>query len=144
MTKIICEIINPSDPYTIVGERFDVLAVATLILGNGQWALSGDADVHEMPIFLFGGHEPWLAKHGINDLGAFIDAHLTEIADALDSVLIGSRSERTSIEAVLAAIDDPAQQEKARAVWHDKKRSSMNDIGGRAYALAKRVRERAA
>ncbi len=37
------------------------------------------------------------------------------------------------------AIDDPAKSEAFREKWHDTKRSSMNDIGGAAREMARRL-----
>ena len=46
-------IINPSDPYTVEANRLDVAAVASLLLGSGQYSfepLDGSVDI---PMFGF-------------------------------------------------------------------------------------------
>jgi hypothetical protein len=48
------------------------------------------------------------------------------------------------MERVLAAITSAEDREKARAAWLDEKQTSLNDIGGRAVAMAKRIRDKAA
>ena len=48
------------------------------------------------------------------------------------------------MERVLAAIASAEDRQKARAAWLDEKQTSLNDIGGRAIALVKRLRDKAA
>jgi hypothetical protein len=124
------EISNPSDPYTIRAE-FKIAAAAVLLLGQGKMGIHTDSgEDEEMPLFIFGGHEEWLKKQGMDPLDEFIKAHLLEIADALDTVLIGSYRNRATFEKVIENIKDPEERQKARATYHDEKRSSLNDIGG--------------
>ena len=124
------EIANPSDKYTIKGP-FMACAVAVAVLGNGAYGIEGT------PVLF--GWDGWLKDKGIEDLSAYIDAHKGEIADALDSVLIGSEADRAEVESALALM--PAEK---RAAWlnerHDRRRSSMNNIGGRARKLAAMLR----
>lgn len=124
------EIANPSDKYTIKGP-FMACAIAVAMLGNGSYGIEGT------PI-LFGWDE-WLKGKGIEDLGAHIDKHNTEIAAALDSVLMGDERDREEVDATLRRIP-PDQHEAWLAERHDRRRSSMNDIGRRARELASRVR----
>ena len=143
--KRLCEISNPSDPYTIeVGDDPRPACAAVLLLGEGHYGLHEEGGEDVMPIFLFGGAVEWLAKHGIPDLPAYLTAHAVEIADALDTVMIGKRSERARMERVLAAIASAEDRQKARAAWLDEKQTSLNDIGGRAVVLSKRLRDKAA
>lgn len=127
------EIANPSDPYTMQAEDFNVAAVTVAILGNGAYGIPGT------PILF--GWDQWLKEREI-DLPKFIDARLTEIIACLESVMIGRESDRTEAEEALAAI-----VEENRAEWlkkrHDQRRSSMNDIGGKAQQWAKALREKA-
>ena len=142
----LCEISNPSDPYTIeVDDDPRPACAAVLLLGEGHYGLHEEGGEDVMPIFLFGGAVEWLAKHGVPDLATYIAEHLSEIADALDTVMIGKRSERARMERVLAEITSAEEdREKARAAWLDEKQTSLNDIGGRAVAMAKRMRDKAA
>jgi hypothetical protein len=142
---MIFEIVNPSDPYTLECDDFKIAAAGIMLLGRGKLGLSteeGD-EKHQMPPFIFGNDEmvtKWFADIGIPSLGEFIDGHREEIATMLETVLIGSERNRRTFEKVLACISDPVERAKARAVYQDEKRSSLNDIGGAAWDLAKRLR----
>jgi len=113
------EIINPSDPYTMDAPDMEVAAVAVSFLGDGKYPLKGiGEDVgQDVPPFLFGGHDEWfVAKFGMNfeDTAGHVMNHRNdELAQAFDSVTL--------------------QRDN---------RSSMNDIGGRAKALAQAVRRK--
>jgi hypothetical protein len=124
------EIANPSDKYTIKGP-FMACAIAVAMLGNGAYGIDGT------PVLF--GWDAWLKEKGIEDLSAYIDVHKTELAAALDSVLIGSKSDRAEVESALALM--PAEKQAAwLAERHDRRRSSMNNIGGRARKLAAMLR----
>lgn len=139
---MIYEIINPSDPYTIKGE-FKIVCLATCLLGEGSYALESESGDEHMPIFLFGGAMEWLKeKFGADfDLPAEIRDRSVEIADCLDTVLIGRFQDRKTYEDGLRLITDEQNRTKWRDRWLDERRSSMNNIGGRAYQLAARLRE---
>lgn len=136
---MIYELINPSDPYTLRADDHHVAAVAGLLLGQGAIGVRAIDDSFSTPILF--GWDDWLAERGI-DLDQFIPAHRPELADALDSVLIGKAAARQDVEDMLAVI-----AEDKRAEWdarrQDRHRSSMNDIGSRAKAYARRLRENA-
>ena len=140
------EISNPSDSYTIEAKSLDVAFVACILLGNGQYAFEALEDgAEDIPLFMFGGHDAWSQKHFVKKtedvLMQVTSGKLMELADCFDSCLIGRPSDRKTYLAGLELIDDPAKREIWRARWHDVRRSSMNDIGGRAYAMAKKLRE---
>jgi hypothetical protein len=107
------EIINPSDPYTIEHSDFLALAAACVLLGNGQYGLSPiDHDGEKVPLFIFGGFDQWWSKHSPDaSIDKYIEANKLVIAEAMESVSLTSG-----------------------------KRSSMNDIGGRAVRWAKNFR----
>jgi hypothetical protein len=125
------DIANPSDAYTIKGP-FMACAIAVAILGNGAYGIKGT------PVLF--GWDDWLKEQGIEDLSAHIDAHAVEIADALESVLIGSERDREEVESTLAMLPEEKREEWL-AMRHDKQRSSMNDIGGKARKIAARLRQ---
>lgn len=140
---MIYEIINPSDAYTIKSESKAVACLACLMVGEGQYGLQDEEGESLLPFFMFGGDpNTWFKEEFGLELGAFIDDSLEEIADCLDTIIIGSINTRQGVEAMLEAISDPVEREKALAAWQDKKRSSMNDIGSHAKALAKAFREK--
>lgn len=139
------EIINPSDAYTMEAEEFRLTAAAVLLLGEGHWGLKGITDeTEEVPVFLFGGHEPWLEAQGLSPIGDFVEEHAAEIAKVLDSVLIGDADERRAFQRAMDAVKDPEDRAAAWAEWHDEKRSSLNDIGSHAKSLASALRARPA
>jgi hypothetical protein len=133
---MICEIINPSDAYTLEADDFDVACVAVAILGNGAYGLEAD-DGRKSPVFF--GWDDWFAARGIVELGPYVEAHREEIARVLGSVMIGDRRQRADADAMLAMLP-----EGRRAEWlagrHDRHRSSMNDIGSKAARVAERMR----
>jgi len=146
---LLYEIVNPSDAYTMTAASDLVAAVATLLVGMGRYglkALNGpetEERSHLVPFLLFGGDDVlrgWCDKHGIADLADWAIDHGEDVAAALESVLVGSHEERLQMEKVLDCISDGREREKARAAYHDGRRSSMNDIGGAAQSLAKRLR----
>lgn len=115
------EIINPSDPYTMETDDLQIAAVAVCLLGDGKYAakeIDGDTG-QDVPIFLFGGVDEWFTEKFGMDYGETASHTLNNRNDALarafESVTLG-RAER----------------------------SSLNDIGGRAQAIAKAIREKAA
>jgi len=141
------EIINMSDPYTIEASSLDVAFVACLLLGDGQYGFKPLEDgEEEIPLFLFGGCKEWSQKHLRENPQAILDRVTTdaakrlELADCLDSCLIGRQQDRETYRSGFDLIDDPAKRERWRAKWHDDRRSSLNNIGGRAYLMATKLR----
>ncbi len=143
------EIINMSDAYTIEANSLDVAFMACLFLGQGQYSFKplGDEEAQDIPFFMFGGVEEWCSLHLSQSFKAVVD-HLTtdpakreELADCLDSCLIGHQEDRETYRAGIELIDDPAKRETWRRKWHKDRLSSMNDIGNRAYIMAKKIRD---
>lgn len=139
-------IANPSDPYTICADDLAVAAVACWLLGSGHYAFTNVEDPKdEVPIFLFGGQDAWTKeKFDMNAEGLIKDVLANKreaLIACLDSTLIGRPSDRASYEKGLELIDDPDKRKAWRDHWHDERRSSLNDIGGRAYDLAERLRQ---
>lgn len=152
-------IINPSDPYTLQGDDLAVLAVATILLGNGQYALVPDGTPHlteetpaevvqavvdglTVPMFLFGTADPWFQAQFGKPAADVIDDVLASKTEALvaclQSVLIGDRAEFAAMADGLT--HDSPEWRQAWVAWHDTHRSSMNDIGRNAMKLATKVR----
>ena len=134
---MLCEIVNPSDPYTLETDNFVAAAVGIMLVGNGQLGLSCD-DTGECTPVLFGWEE-WCAEHGVDQ--AWVDSHRGEIADALDSVMIGSVAERAAQAEAMRFIDDPEKREAYRSTIQDRQRSSLNDIGNACWNMAKLLRK---
>jgi len=142
------EIINPSDAYTIEAKDLEIAFVACVLLGRGQYAFEpiGDDEGVKIPFFMFGGTDDFCQKHFAKSAGAVLDGVMEtragELAECLDSCLIGGKSNRQLYFDGLALIDDPDKREQWKVRWHDERRSSLNDIGGRAYEMAKRLRDK--
>lgn len=128
------EITNPNDPYTIRGADKAALCVAILILGEGKYGLADEQGETLMPILAFGG-DPinWLLENmDILNLESYLDKNGGLLADCLDSVIIGSFEERREIEKKLTTAKCEEDREQILREWHDKRRTSMNDIGDTA------------
>ncbi len=141
------EIVNPSDPYTIEALSLDVAFVACVCLGRGQYAFTPlQEGGTEIPLFLFAGTEEWSQEHLREGFEAVINRVTTdpakriELADCLDSCMIGHAADREAWKAGFELTDDPAKREWWRRKWHEDRVTSMNDIGKRAYAMAAKLR----
>lgn len=144
------KIVNPSDPYTIEAYALDVAFVACLLLGDGQYAFDplGTTDearkLPSVPALIFGGGEEWCLLHLDKGFEQTVHDVLTdkrrELADCLDSCVIGSASARLDFLKAMQGMADPAEREKYREERQDRLRSSLNDIGTRAYKLAAKYR----
>lgn len=132
---VICEIINPSDAYTIDATDKAAACAATLILGCGKYGLRGEQGEDVMGIFLFGGHDEFWKKEFGGTVAEYLTAHKPEVRRALESVVIGTFSDRRFFFETIEALTQD-QRQKWVEKWNDRKRSSMNDIGGRARNYA--------
>lgn len=130
------EIINMSDKYTIDCPDTEIATAACVVIGNGQYAfqpLEGNP-LPDVPLFIFGVDEKFIKEHcNGQTFEQMFDKVMTtrkdELASALDSVHIGGAEDRKTYP-----------DEKQRTQAHDARRSSMNDIGRRAWALARKLR----
>ncbi len=143
------EIINMSDAYTIECPSLDIAFTVCILLGEGQYGMQSLEDESlKVPIFLFGGVEEWCSEKFGSAANAVLrstlDDKAAEVATSLESCVIGDRSDREMFTNTLALIDDPEKREQFKAQWHDKNRSSMNDIGKRAKIHAARLRTKIA
>lgn len=134
--SIICEIINPSDAYTLRTDDFQLAAVAIAVLGGGAFGLAEIGGDEKRTPALFGWEE-WLDEESI-DVEKYLKERGADLADVLDSVLIGQ--DRSEAEMTAKNIP-PEKLDKWLADRHDMKRSSMNDIGSAAWDLAARLRD---
>lgn len=143
------KIINMSDPYTIEANSLDVAVIACVLLGAGQYAFEPLEDGGtKIPMFAFGGVDEWCKEQFGKSLQELNDAvmqdKIAELGDCFDSCLIGNRSERELFFDAIKPLTDPKERHDYWYKYHDKRRSSMNDIGGRAKAFAKRMRDKSA
>ena len=141
---MIYEIINPSDPYTMVCKDVRIAQAAGLLLGNGKYGLRDEDGKDTLPLLLFGTALPWVAKEfgSMEEFQEYIGANLIEIANCLETVMSFGREERVAYDEAIKTMA-PEQAKAYRDKVHDKNRSSMNDIGGYAWQLAENMREKA-
>lgn len=140
------KLINPSDEYTFEAPDLETAAAAVLLLsaGFGAEEVNGEGEV---PILAFSSDsqvnawfqssfgldlEPWVAR--------VMDVRRADVAAALESMLIGPASARKSFKLGLELIADEAKREQWRRHWLDERRSSMNNIGGKAWSIARDLR----
>lgn len=134
----IYNLINPSDSYTFEAPDLTTAGVAAYLLNEAYGAQRIDVDEQERTPVFFGWDE-WLKERGIDE--PWIKAHATELADVFDSFLIGSYQERLDIADAMAMMSDE-KREEFRAKRQDRRRTSMNKIGERAYNLAAFLRKK--
>lgn len=138
------ELVAPSDPYTFRAPNLAAAVVANLFLTEWKGALNAlEGDEVKAPFYPFGCRESAMDAEILKHTGAtlqdYLAGHRNEVAEVLESVLIGSRHDRAIFESATAKMA-PAEAAIFRAEWHDKKQSSMNDIGKRAQQLAAHFR----
>lgn len=131
------ELINMSDQYTFNAPNIEVAGACACLLSTSFGAK--DIATGEQSPVLFGWNE-WLADRGIDQ--QWVDAHRLELADAFDSFLIGSASDRADVEEMLALIP-PEKQQQWKDSRQDRHRTSLNPIGEAAYQYAARFRKAA-
>lgn len=138
----IYELINPSDPYTFKAPDIKVAGMAALLLSSGKFGarqIEPEQDEPESSPALFG-WKPWLQEQGITP--EWTGANKEIIADALGSFLIGDLHDRHEVHETLALLP-PGKREGWLANRHDRRRSSMNNIGAAAHKLARQMRDAA-
>jgi hypothetical protein len=130
------EIINPSDAYTLQAKDPMVAALACMVLGEGAYGLEDEKGEEVCPFFIFGGDpDAWLRENFGQGLEQALKSHAAEIAEVLDSVLIGGFDDRREYESAVALMT-PEGAAAYRAIRADIKRTSMNNIGAMAAKLA--------
>jgi hypothetical protein len=122
-------------------DNFAAAAVAVMLLGKGAYNLKEVGGEKEVPFFLFG-RDPldWFKTEFGEDFEGFISKSPAAIAAAFESVVVGSPRDRETFAEGLTLITDPAKRQRWVESWHDKRRSSMNDIGGNARKYAAHFR----
>lgn len=136
---MIYEISNPSDCITIEADDELVACVAVLLLGSGKYGLVRQDGATVLSIFLLGGADAWIAERVGDNLDEWIEAHSTELATVLDTAMVVSVGLRAPLLKAIAAAGGDRQG--ALAAFNEERRTSMNDICGRARRLAARLRE---
>lgn len=146
------DLINPSDRVTFRAADLQIALFVAIAVGDGAYGATeilenGEAGL-KVPLFLMNGRNaaddfcmenwnlPWEQVEA-----TVISDRPKELCEALSSFIYGDAGDRKLIEELLAALPDEATRETRLAEWNDERRSSMNNIAGRANQLAKVVRE---
>ena len=106
------EIINPSDKCFLSGENLEAICAAVALIGDGKYGLTSDDGSTVMPVFILGGRDAWWKEKFGHEAQEFVV--------------------RENFPAIAAAL---------RSFRYETKRSSMNNIGAAARAMAKHLEE---
>ena len=123
------DLVNPSDAITFRATPVEAAVLAVIF--SASMLFVKDAETGATPEI----EDPGAARDAIWANRAALDSY----ADAFDSFLVGSRTERALIEEILAPLSGH-DRAKRRAAWHDERRTSMNDICANTWAIAERLR----
>jgi len=139
------EIGNPSDCVTFEAHDDKIAAAVVLLLGSGQYFLNREDDSRvDVPVLLFVRDEKaadeMLNEYFGGDYGAYVSGNKPAIAEALESCLCMSFSSRKTV-AMAGEHMSADEFVKYKAKVNEERRSSMNNICGRAYHYAKQLRE---
>lgn len=135
---ILYTLANPSDPYTFYAPSVEVAGMAAAMLSTAYGAIPVNREHEASPVL--SGWDAWMTQKGIDD--TWMRKHILEIADAMDSFLIGNAKSRADAESMLSMLPDDKKDEWI-AQRQARNRSSLTQIGEKAYALAKELREAA-
>jgi hypothetical protein len=139
-------IINPSDSYTIKTDDKEAACVACLLMGEGQYGLEEIGGKFEMPILMFGGGDEFFKSQFGKSMEESVKLYrgdkVAVLIETLRSTLVGSVGERQTHEDALKFITDPEKRQQYIDEYKDKKRGSMNNIGGYAIRLADHLEKR--
>lgn len=137
---MIYRLANPSDPYTLETDSFKVACAASFLLGSGHYPLDPvEQGGESLPFLLtFDDAIEWVGNRFVCTFDELVDSvDRTLLAECLESVLIGDRN---LYEAAIKHIP-PSERATFHQEWHEKNRSSLNDIGHRAWGMAKTIRK---
>ncbi|ANP79293.1 hypothetical protein A134_23045 [Vibrio crassostreae 9CS106] len=142
--SFIWDVINPSDPVTIKGNDHLTVAVAVCLLGKGHYGAEaiprGESSL-SVPLFLFGNIDDWFVDNFDKTFEECLEsADMVEVSKVLDSAAIGNCSIRIGYDKIMARLVSKEERDSWREEFHDKERSSTNNICGRAWSLAELLR----
>ena len=140
--KRLYNLANPSDPYTLFAPSVSVAGGAVLLISGQYGAIAldengrKDDEAESSPVL--SGWQEWVKKHNMGP--DWLYDNRTDVADALESVVIGSPAERIEFE---ARMKDKTREEydAAKLQKLEDEQTSLNQIGQLAYSLARSLRE---
>lgn len=134
------ELINPSDAYTFEANSREVAALTVFNISTAYAAHAETGkDDDGVPMFIFGGAVDWYKETFGRSPDEGITALITDVANALESFMLGHFEDRRRYKAALNAITDSKNRAMFMAEWQDG-RSSLNDIGTYAHRLATQIK----
>lgn len=136
----IYDLINPSDPCTLVATDDMVAVMAALFIGEGQYGVKDEKGEYVVGMFLGGGAEKWFKEKTGKTFSEFVEERWQEIADCLDSTAVVKVKDRADYDAQLEKIEDEAERRKFKEEWDYKHRSSLNKLALYAYQCADAIR----
>lgn len=130
---MIYELVNMSDACYFDAPDYPTAAAVVLLLGSGQYAGRPEDEGEGVPLFLLGGANAFIEEHFGGDLSTWLDRHGEAVAEALTTCnYCGSAKELRA----LLELD-----KGARDKLNEARRSSLNNIVGRARQMARRLRD---
>lgn len=124
------KLINPSDSWTFLAPSDKIAFLISLIVGRGQ--TPAERDGWSSPFYFGKGADPEgdYQKQFNEPMEGAIDRNRSELIESLKSFMI--HRDRSPEVLTGEALDK----------WNDKHRSSMNDFGGYAFEVAKKLSEK--
>lgn len=139
MAQTLYILVNISDPYTFYAPTLELAGLTAYMLSPTYGAKPAFGAGPATPVLW--NWEDWMEERGIH--AHFIRSNLARVADAMDTVLLGSASDRPGLERILERL--PTHEQHAWKLQdHDNRRTSANDIGRHAWDLARYFRKEVA
>jgi hypothetical protein len=140
------ELINPSDQYYFEAKDLEIAALCVAVIGEGKYgATPVEEGATEVPLFLLGADKWFKQQFKVSFEESFDrvlknEARKNELADAFESMIIGSLSDRELYFDTINNIEDTKKKEAFHKKWVKTKTSSLNGIGEYARELGKKTR----
>jgi hypothetical protein len=145
------DFITPGDGYTFKAKTPAVALITNLFVS--EWKASvrpiGEDSAKGFPIYIFGCTEQAMEDEIKAATGGTLaewlanPENLDDLAEAMDSFLIGGAGDRADYELACTLVASPEAQKAFKLKTHDRKRGSMNDWGTYAWNMAEATREKA-
>ncbi len=142
------EFITPSDPMTFKAGDDKIAYATSILLGSGKAGTKrhekgSEVSIPTMIAFSSDSNGCILDYLGM-ELETFVDAHLTEIADALLSFSYGSINSRQEYDDAIEAITDPEKLKEFKLKHEDRNRTSMNQFVKYAWNYGEGIKKKIA
>ena len=136
-------VINPSDPIAFRSPNRKIATLVITLIGGGRYAGEAYTDAgkrlesEDVPFFMFGGFkEFWQQITGEENTEGAVNRNLDEVIASLRTVTLGTIEDLKLYESAVSIIDDPVKRHAFIAEWNEQRRTSLNDIMGRAHKIA--------